>query len=51
MYQDAYEGLILFKERTCGHGGILGDAAVVAFAAAAFTGKHGTGALDVLMEL
>ena len=42
---------IFLKERAYGHGGILGHAAVVAFAAAAFTGEHGAGALDVLMEL
>ena len=42
---------IFLKERAYGQVGILGHAAVVAFAAAAFTGKHGTGALDVLMEL
>ena len=43
--------LILFKERTCGHGGILGNAAVVALAAAAFTSEHGLGAGFVLLEL
>jgi len=37
---------IFLKERAYGQVGILGHAAVVAFAAAAFTG-----ALDVLMEL
>ena len=39
------------EERTCWHGGILGDAAVVAFAAAAFAGKHGLSAFLVLLEL
>ena len=39
------------EERTCRHGGILGDAAVVAFAAAAFAGEHGLGAFLVLLEL
>ena len=42
---------IFLKERAYGQVGILGHAAVVAFAAAAFTGEHGAGALDVLMEL
>ena len=42
---------IFLKERAYGQVGILGHAAVVAFSAAAFTGKHGAGALDVLMEL
>ena len=40
---------IFLKERAYGQVGILGHAAVVAFAAAAFTGEHGAGALDVLM--
>ena len=39
------------EERTCWHGGILGDAAVVAFAAAAFAGEHGLGAFLILLEL
>jgi len=42
---------LLVKERSDRHGGILGHAAVVAFAAAAFTGEHGTGARNVLVEL
>ena len=42
---------IFLKERAYGQVGILGHAAVIAFAAAAFTGEHGAGALDVLMEL
>ena len=42
---------IFLKERAYGQVGILGHAAVVAFAAAAFTGEHGAGAIDVLMEL
>ena len=42
---------ILLEERTRRHGGILGYAAVEAFAAAALSGEHGAGALDVLMEL
>ena len=41
---------IFLKERAYGQVGILGHAAVIAFAAAAFTGEHGAGALDVLME-
>ena len=42
---------IFLKERAYGQVGILGHEAVAAFAAAAFTGEHGAGALDVLMEL
>ncbi len=34
---------IFLKERAYGQVGILGHAAVVAFAAAAFTGEHGAG--------
>ena len=39
------------EERTHRHSGILGDAAVVAFATAAFAGKHGSGACLSLLEL
>ena len=43
--------LIFIEERTRGHSGILGDAAVVAFAAAALASEHGLGAGIVLLEL
>ena len=43
--------LIFIEERTRGHGGILGDATVVAFAAAPLAGEHGLGAGFVLLEL
>ena len=43
--------IFLFEERAYRHGGILGDTTVVAFAAAAFAGKHGLGAGFVLLEL
>ena len=41
----------IIEERAYRHGGILGDATVVAFATAAFAGKHGLGASFVLLEL
>ena len=43
--------LILIEECAYRAGGALGHAAVVALAAAALAGKHGTGALGILREL
>ena len=48
---DTHNKLILFEELAFGHWGGFGDAAVVAFAAAAFAGKHGLSAFFVLLEL
>lgn len=36
------------EERTCWHGGILGDAAVVAFTTSVLAGKHGLGTFGIL---
>ena len=43
--------LIFVEELAFGHWGGCGEAAVVAFAAAAFAGKHSLGAFLVLLEL
>ena len=43
--------LIFVEELAFGYWGGFGEAAVVAFAAAAFAGKHGLGAFLVLLEL
>ena len=43
--------LIFIEERTRGHSGILGDATVVAFAAAPLAGEHSLGASIVLLKL
>ena len=42
---------IFLKERAYGQVGILGHAAVVAFAATAFAGKHSLGTFLILLEL
>ena len=47
----SFLAFIFTEERTCGHGGIFGNATVVAFAAAALASEHGLGAGFVLLEL
>ena len=50
-YQDAFYYLVFLEETSFRHGCSFSDTAVVAFAAAAFTGEHGLGAGFVLLEL
>ena len=51
LLNNSYGNSIFVEERAGGHRSCLGDAAVVAFAAAALAGKHGLGACLVLLEL